>query len=76
MAFGLFARDMSTALFLLAIQKVGVSSMGYCKGCYKVLIADRANKAFCDSNCRSRYFMRQLRERRKRAQKKGKARKK
>lgn len=73
MAFGLFCRDRSTALFLLAIEKVGVTSMGRCKGCHGVLIADRANKEFCDSNCRSRYFMRQLRERQKKAKKKGKA---
>ncbi|GEM_PF-3112918 len=74
LAFGLFCRDISTALFLLAIEKVGVSSMGHCKGCHGVLIADRANKKFCNSNCRSRYFMRQLRERQKKsAAKKGKA---
>lgn len=73
MAFGLFCRDISTALFLLAIEKVGVGSMGHCRGCGGVLIADRTNKQFCDSNCRSRYFMRQLRERQKRVQKKGKA---
>jgi len=75
LAFGLFCRDISTALFLLAIEKVGLSSMGHCKGCQGVLIADRANKRFCDDNCRSRYFMRQLRARQKKAHKKGKAKK-
>lgn len=72
LALGLFCRDMSAALFLLAIKKIGVSSMGHCKGCQGVLIADRANKVFCDSKCRSRYFMRQLRDRQKKAHKKGK----
>jgi hypothetical protein len=65
MAFGHYCRDIPTALFLLAIEKVGVSSMGHCRGCGGVLIADRANKQFCDSNCRSRHFMRLMRERQK-----------
>lgn len=67
LAFGLFCPDISTALFLLAIEKVGVGSIGRCKCCQGVLIADRANKFFCDGKCRSRYFMRQLRDRQKKA---------
>jgi hypothetical protein len=63
LAFGLHCPDVSTALFLLALGKVGVGSIGRCKACAMAFIGDRASKRFCDDNCRSRYFMRQLRAR-------------
>jgi hypothetical protein len=65
LAFGLHCSDISTALFLLALERVGVGSIGHCKACSMALIGDRANKRFCGDNCRSRYFMRQLRARSK-----------
>jgi len=71
--FALHCPDTATALYLLALRSAGMNSMGRCKACLGILIRDRANKQFCDGKCRSRYFMRQLRERQKKARKKGKA---
>ena len=67
--FGLYCNDISPALYLLAVEKVGVGLMGQCRGCRGVLLKERANKQFCDDNCRSRYNMQRLRERRKQAAK-------
>ena len=66
----LYCPDAATALYLLALRRAGMNSMGCCKACQGILIRDRANKEFCDGKCRSRYFMRQLRERQKKTRKK------
>ena len=71
--FALYCPDTAAALFLLALARVGVNSMGSCKACLGVLIGERPNKQFCDGKCRSRYFMRQFRDRQKKLRKKGKA---
>ena len=61
--FALLCPDIETALYVLALQKVGIGAMGECQGCSGPLIRDRPNKHFCDNNCRARHYMRQLRAR-------------
>jgi len=72
-AFGLYCEDVGTALFLLALQRVGVGRIGRCQGCGEVMIADRTSKRFHDAKCRVRAFMRRrAEEKRRTSRQKGK----
>jgi hypothetical protein len=65
-AFGLYCEDAGTALFLLALQRVGAGRIGRCQGCGEVMIADRTSKRFHDAKCRVRAFMRKRAEEKRR----------
>jgi hypothetical protein len=63
LVFGLACPDIKTAMFVLALGRIELGSIGTCEHCHGPLLATRTNKRFCSHNCRSGYHMRARRAR-------------
>jgi hypothetical protein len=62
LSFGLACPDVQTALFVLAMGRIELGSIGSCERCHNPLLAQRGNKRFCSHNCRSAFHMSNKRE--------------
>ena len=71
---GLYCEDATTALFALALSRLGeAGSLGICKRCRKFFVRRKPSKRFCSSNCQSADAMARYRNReRRKSKKKGK----
>jgi hypothetical protein len=62
---GIWCSDVNTALFMLAVAKVGyLSDLGICKRCRELFTRLRPAKQYCSANCQSAAGMSRLRKRR------------
>jgi hypothetical protein len=63
LVFGLACPDIKTAMFVLALGRIELGSIGTCEHCHGPLLSARASKRFCSHNCRSAHHMRARRAR-------------